>query len=586
MHNHNFRDVSRNFLASNSSSGTHIRVEGISKSFPDRRVLTDVSLAVSAGECACLVGENGSGKTTLLRIIAGLDEDYEGEVQVPGQVGFYHQEIPFPLSWSVDEVLMDAMVEHRQVLARIEEAAARIALGEDQAGQEYDDALAHAERIGAWEIEAVSSRLLDGFGLADIDRTREVVSLSGGQRARLSLAWLLIRSPETLLLDEPTNHLDDRGTDLLASMVVSWRGPVLLASHDRAFLDQVATTILDLDPSPSRHVDTIRDESPGSGFGVSKYSGSYSDYLEARAQERERWEQQYRDEQEQLKELQARVARGHAVDNPSRPPKSEVRMAAKFYSDRNAKVVSRRVNDAERALEQLRQEQVRKPPEQLTFSGLAAARADSHDGGGDDRTVFVGTNLGYSNRLRPTSVTIRHRDRLLITGENGSGKSTLLKIIGGRLGGYEGSVNAPSRLRVNALAQDVGTILKQKIAGRDWRELSVSDAYRQAVGEELSARVGLNAFGLLSGRDHNRPVGSLSTGQQRRLELAVLLADPPDILLLDEPTNHFSLKLTTELEDSIASYPGAVVVASHDRWLRQRWEGRVLHLRSVTEKDG
>lgn len=200
--------------------------------------------------------------------------------------------------------------------------------------------------------------------------------------------------------------------------------------------------------------------------------------------------------------------------------------------------------------------------------------------------MLVGTNLAYPRRLRPTSVTIRHRDRLLITGENGSGTSTLLKIIGGQLGRHEGSVNAPGRLRINALAQDVGTILNQKTVGRDWRELSVSDAYRQAVGEELSDRVSLNTFGLLPGRDQNRPVSSLSTGQQRRLELAVLLADPPDILLLDEPTNHFSLKLTTELEESIARYPGAVVVASHDRWLRQRWEGRVIHLRSVTENDG
>ncbi len=121
-------------------------------------------------------------------------------------------------------MLLDAMAEHRQVLARIEDAAVRIARGEDETGQEYDDALAHAERVGAWEIEALSSQLLDGFGLADIDRMRDVASLSGGQRPCLSVAWLLIRSPETLLLDEPTNHLDDRGMDLLASMVVSWRG--------------------------------------------------------------------------------------------------------------------------------------------------------------------------------------------------------------------------------------------------------------------------------------------------------------------------------------------------------------------------
>ncbi|MEZ7897582.1 MAG: ABC-F family ATP-binding cassette domain-containing protein [Flaviflexus sp.] len=576
MFSQNFSAVSR--TPANSLAGSHIRIDGLSKAYPDRRVLTNVSFAVASGERACLVGENGSGKTTLLRIVAGIDDDFDGAVSVPGIVGLYHQELPFPLTWSLAEVIADATSEHRVVLQAIEETGNAIAAGEDGASSRFEEALATAERIGAWDIDSVADRLLHGFGLNAVEQKRRVSAMSGGQQARLSLAWLLLSSPDTLLLDEPTNHLDDGAADLLASLLASWNGPVLIASHDRAFIDAVATTIMDLDPAPSRHADTVLDDSPGSGFGITKFSGTYTDFVASRSRERELWEKQYRDEQEELKELRARVGRGHATDNPSRPIKTEQRAAVKFYSDRNAKAVSRRVRDAERALEQLNQDQVRKPPAELSFAGLSVAGGQSYQEGFGDQTVLVGSGLGVEGRLAPIDISIRQTDRLLMTGENGSGKSTLLKILCGEIETFDGSLNYPARTTIAALAQDVGRILARRIPDRDWRKLSVVDVYGHALSEELVEQVPLRTFGLIAGRDHNRIAGSLSTGQQRRLELAVLLADPPDILLLDEPTNHFSLKLTTELENSIADYPGAVVVASHDRWLRKRWAGRTMHL--------
>ncbi|MGO1402620.1 MAG: ABC-F family ATP-binding cassette domain-containing protein [Flaviflexus sp.] len=581
------------FAQSAVSRGSHIRVEGVSKSFPDRRVLTDVSFTVSSGSRACLVGENGSGKTTLLRILAGLDQDFVGSARVPGTVGHYHQEPPFPLSWTAQEVIEDATSRQRAVLETIERSATDMARPDanredlSRAAEVYEAALAEAERLNAWDIDSIAERVLDAFGLSGIDLSRKALHMSGGQVARLSLAWLILKRPETLLLDEPTNHLDDRGSALLVSMLASWPGPVVIASHDRAFLDEVATIILDLDPAPSPFRDAPQDDSPGSGLGITSYTGTYTDYLDVREAERRRWEERFSEEQAALKEARARVGSSHSVGHSSRPPRTEAKMAKKFYSDRNAKVVSRRVKDAERALERLEEDQVRKPPKRLSFAGLSAGvedkGAERADTGGDggQRTILSANRLAIPGRLAPVSLDIREHDRLLITGENGSGKSTVLKILAGAVTEFDGTLHHPSGLTIASLAQEVGVIFERHTGAErrgSWREETVERLYVRAVGEERAEHVSLGTFGLIAGRDVQRRVGTLSTGQVRRLELSVLLANPPDILLLDEPTNHFSLKLATELEDSIPDYPGAVIVASHDRWLRERWEGRRLHL--------
>ena len=348
----------------------HLSVDGVSKSFPDRRVLTDVSFTVSSGERACLIGENGTGKSTLLRLIAGLDDDHGGTVTVPGAIGLFHQQPPFGLESTVEQVLDEATAPLRAVANEVTRLAE--ALAEDSVAEvatAYDSALAEAIRTGAWTVGQQVDRLVEGLDLAHIPEDRRTAELSGGQ-LWLSLAWLLLRRPDTLLLDEPTNHLDARGTALLVELLAAWSGPVLIASHDRTFLDETATTLLDLDPAPHPHA-RVRDAAEGSasggpgtgaGFGVTRFGGRYSEYLLHRIEERERWERRYRNEQAELKRLRQQVAENHTVGHADRPPRTEGKMAQKFYSDRNAKVVSRRVNDAATALARLEQDQVRRPP--------------------------------------------------------------------------------------------------------------------------------------------------------------------------------------------------------------------------------
>ncbi len=252
-------------------------------------------------------------------------------------------------------------------------------------------------------------------------------------------------------------------------------------------------------------------------------------------------------------------------------PRTEIRMAQKYYADRNAKVVARRVNDARSRLQELEQCQIVKPPRQLSFQGLDAAYTTGPRYAPDEELIPA-TQVASTPRLAPTSLAITANDRLLITGPNGVEKSTLLAILAGHLPPDQGSVMRKPGLTIGLLTQESGF---SAYAGQ-----SVQTVYAQSVGLAVAEATPLATFRLLHPRDHTRPIDSLSVGQHRRLALAIILANPPEVLMLDEPTNHFSPPLVTELEASIERYPGAVIVVSHDRWLRTHWTGRTQHLTS------
>jgi len=562
-----------------AAEATHLWLDGVSFAFGERRVLTDVSFTVPAGDRVGLIGENGAGKTTLLRIIAGRLEPSAGTfgAVAPGrapEIGLLHQEPPFAPSDTVGEAVESAIAPARRALASIARLGTAIEQDPEstRAAAAYASALETADRLGAWQVEAKISAMLAGLKLSEIPLDRPTRTLSGGQQARLALAWLLLREPDVLLLDEPTNHLDDAAAAHLAAVLSAWRGPVLMASHDRAFLDECATSLVDLDPSavPHSRSDPLVQDGPGSGIGVTRFTGTYTDYLAFRRSARQQWERQYRDEQAELARLRAAVKDQQTVGHADWKPRTEVRMAQKFYADRNAKTVSRRVNDARSRLRRLEESQVRKPPAELEFRGLPTDPRTTAGSG----PVLIATDVHVTGRLRPTSVRISRGEKWLITGANGAGKSTLLLVLAGRLEPSSGQVARVGRERIGLLSQ---TLHLPDPRGRGAHRTAV-ETYTDLVGLERARRIPLRTFGLVAGRDENRPIAQLSVGQQRRLSLAALLANPPEILLLDEPTNHFSLSLVSALESAVAAYPGTVVIASHDRWLRARWSGQSLAL--------
>ncbi|MGO4958218.1 ABC-F family ATP-binding cassette domain-containing protein [Luteococcus sp. Sow4_B9] len=547
--------------------GAHLRLDGISKSYPDRRVLTDISLTVSQGERIALIGENGTGKSTLLRITAGVEDPDSGSVEVPGRIGLLWQQPSFALADTIADIIDHAFAAPRAILREFEEATAALDQGTEAAADRYDRALEEATRHDVWTLERRADIVLGGVGLPGLARERRAGELSGGQRSRLQLAWLLLSRPDSLLLDEPTNHLDDAGIDFLTRSLLDWPGPVLFASHDRAFMDATATGIVDLDPAPrpSTLVSAVALDGPTSGIGITRHTGSFTEYLQARAAQRARWQKQYETEQAELKELQRSVRESQSVGHAGAAARTEGGAAKKFYADRNATVVSRRVNDFSRRFDELRREQVRKPPAELDFRGLDVGRRDDHT---VPSVLAALSNVGVDGRLLPTSLTVGRHDHWLVTGPNGAGKSTLLALLTGGLRPDQGSVTVARTATIGFLAQDVDLDPNP----------TVEQLYAATLGQECAETTPLSAFGLVAPRDLSRRVGSLSTGQRRRLALAMVLASTPDLLVLDEPTNHLSLTLATAIEEHLPQYPGAVMVASHDRWLRHSWTGQRLEL--------
>nr|WP_223182866.1 MULTISPECIES: ABC-F family ATP-binding cassette domain-containing protein [unclassified Streptomyces] len=523
-----------------------------------RRVLDGVSLTAAPGRRIGLIGENGVGKSTLLRVLAGVDEPDAGSVSRPASLGFLHQELPLPAGATVASVLDEALRESREGLARLErlgEELARAPEGHpEHAGllEAYGRCLEEAQDREAWDADRRAALVLDGLGLGALGHGRTLGSLSGGQRGRLALAALLVRRPSALLLDEPTNHLDDGAAAFLEEQLRALPGAVVAASHDRAFLDAVCTDLIDLDPSAE---------------GPVRHGGGYGSYVREKRAERARWERRYAEEQEEMEGLRHRAGVSAHRLAPDRGPRDHEKMGYGHRAGRVQSQISRRVRDASRRLEEWERTRVAEPPPPLRFAApRAVVRAETVCGPAEPLVSL--RDVRVPGRLALPGLDVSETDRLLVTGGNGAGKSTLLAVLAGVLAA-EGEVRRRSGLTVGLLTQDT-------VFDRPGR--SVRDTYAGALGPERAERVPLVRLGLLAEADLDKPVGQVSVGQRRRLALALLMARPPRLLLLDEPTNHLSPRLCDELEEALGSGPGAVVVASHDRWLRRRWQGRELRL--------
>ena len=597
----------------------HLSVDGVSVALGERRVLTDITVSAAPGDRIGLVGENGTGKSTLLRLIAGRLPADAGTVARPATVGLLEQELPFPDTAPVSRVLDDAQRASLAVLGEIERLSAALADRPDDASlaDAYADALERAERGEAWAAEARRGELLTGLGIAGVPEDTPVGRLSGGQRLRLALAAVLLEAPHTLLLDEPSNHLDDASAAYLERVLARWPGIVIVASHDRALLDAVATRILDLDPLPvparllgdAAGADTCGAQAagadggagsagdagagtddPGAGFGLRLWGVGYSAARDAREAELARWRARYAAETAERDALVHEIEVGSREVNRKHESKSEAKITRKFYADKDARVTSRRARNARVRLEALERERVRRPPEPLRFGGFAGAAHDGGSGPGPARapgrrgtTVDAAAPNGgerpepllraravaVAGRLAETSLELPPGGRILLTGPNGSGKSTLLAALAGELDIDRGAIERRPGTRVGYLPQEIAFADPRRTA---------AEVYAAAVGPGIAEARPLAATGLLAPRDADRPVGRLSVGQRRRVALAALAADPPDVLLLDEPTNHLSLALVEELEAALHAFPGAVVVATHDRWMRSRWRGAIVPL--------
>ena len=551
-------------LADGEPGAVTLHAADVTLAYGDRTVLDGIDLDVPPGHRVGLVGENGVGKSTLLRLLAGQEEPDRGTVVRPDDLGFLHQETPYPLSASVEQVVADALAEVRAVEAGLAAAAAALAsltasdddapgadpeasrAAHEEAEAAYATALARSDAAEVWDADRRAEITLAGLGIEHV-RGRTVAQMSGGERTRLGLAALLIRQPAALLLDEPTNHLDDDAARFLAAAIAAMPGAVVLASHDRDFLDEVCTEIFDLDPTAV-------------GVSGTLYGGAYSEYRKAKRDERAAWERRYEQEQDELADLRDSIGTTARKVSHSREATDNNKMAYGRRGDRVQSQVSRRVRNVQQRIDTLTASQVRRPPRPLVFSpssyGMAA--------GGGSGVVLSLRDVVVPGRLELATLDLTAGTKLLVTGPNGSGKSTLLQVLAGDLLPEQGTVTQAPGVGVGLLEQDV--YLQDDV--RSPRELFTL----------LGAADALAAFGLVARKDLDRPLRELSTGQRRRVVLGMLVAQAPEVLLLDEPTNHISLTLAEELGEAVEKALGTVVVASHDRWFRRTWKGSTLTL--------
>ena len=513
---------------SESHPGSHLRACDLRKGFGDGAVLDGVSLTVTAGQRLAVIGDNGAGKSTLLRLLAGRLVPDGGDVRwTTERRSLIEQEMCAPAGATVGSVRAAALRSPRDALAALSIAASGLAAGAEGAADHYAAALAHAERLEAWDAERRLEVALKAFD-AHFHPEQALAGLSVGQRYRLRLGCALADPAGAVLLDEPSNHLDDGSLDRLAQWLVEFPGIVVFVTHDRWLLDAVATAILDLDPALAA--------------GGTLFGGSVRAYREARAGTLREWRRRYVASVDAERGLSKQlIAARVAAPGHWQPGKGAAKHGRESRAASSVRLLQRRIDD-------VRRERGPAPPDPLTFTAPDAADAG-------DAILLEATGIAVHGRVaQPADSPIRlgPRGRLLLRGANGAGKSTLLSVLAGQLAPDTGKLTVAPAAHVGLLAQEA-----------DWNPDSTPADVLSAWDLDQ-----IRATGLLLDDDLGRPFARLSVGQRRRVTLACVLLGRPSVLLLDEPTNHLSVTLVDELCDAVLGTPAAVVLVTHDRTLR------------------
>ncbi len=495
--------------------------ENVSHSYGPQQVLRDVTFRVSAEQRIGLVGPNGEGKTTLLKIIGGLMESTLGDVHRRRnlRVGYLPQSPPAMEGTTIYEAMLDVFADLRAQEDQLNELAAEMG-DDDEKVKLYGQLQAQFEGLGGYDYTTRIRQVLTGLAFARDMWDRPLGQLSGGERTRVYLATLLLREPDVLMLDEPTNHLDLEAIEWLEFYLKSFKGALLVVSHDRYFLDNITDTTWEV-----------------AFGGMETYKGPYSEYLKKRDDRYKERLRQWDAQQEYIAKTQEFIARH-------------------LYGQRTKEAQGRRT----RLERYMRDEAVEKPRRHGNIS-LALEPADRS---GD--IVFRAENLhvGYEQDkplLKIEHLEVDRADRIAIVGPNGTGKTTLLRTLLGQLKPLDGSVRTGAAVHVGYLSQ-IHDELEEDLTAME----SV-----QAVDHRCTAQRARSLLGALqiSGDESQKPVSQLSGGQRSRVLLARLVQQNTNVLMLDEPTNHLDIPSTEIMQDVLQRFDGTVLFVSHDRYLVQ-----------------
>lgn len=538
---------------------TLVRLHEVSKEWNGQELFAGLSLDINEGERLAILGRNGCGKTTLLRIILG-EEQGGGRIDrhLPlHEWGFMRQRTDITDDIQVlDAVRRESgrIDEIKRALEDMEHQLSNPDVGEDTSLlDQYARSLEEYEQLNGYMWETEVEKVLTRLGLTEEHWGRPYHSLSGGQKTKARLAGLLVSTPRFLILDEPTNHLDEESMRWLESWLSAYEGTVLFVSHDRTFIDQVATGVIEF-----------------SADQLTKYKGGYSDYKAHKERELREQEALYRKQQLERKALEETIRNYqqwfHKAHNSAGG--QEVKITQSFYKARANKNISR-YHAKQKQLERLENERVDKPRDaarlnmELQMSSLGARQL----------LALEGVSFSYmpeQSLLRDMRLAVERGDRLAVRGANGTGKSTLLKLMIGELQPVQGLVSRHPQLRIGYFSQELEG-LPEHLTLLD--SLLVLPSMTQSA-----ARTILGCF-LFSREDVFKRIGDLSMGEKCRVAFLRLYFGGANLLVLDEPTNYLDIDTQEVMEHVLQEASGALVVVSHDRMLVRTLANRLCDLK-------
>ena len=513
----------------------------VNKFYNGNQVLCNVSLSIDENDKIGLVGRNGCGKSTLLKILTGSVEpdrftEKDGVISMAAKttVGYLEQMGGLNTENTVIEEMRSVFEPVHRAIERLREIELEIESGDDSSADEYQQLSSWIEANDGYNTDVKIRMVLNGMGFSGEELERTVSGFSGGEKTRLSIARLLLEEPNLLILDEPTNHLDFKTIMWLEDYLRSYRGAVLIVSHDRYFLDRLCTSICEIE----RGV-------------LTRYKGNYTAFVRQREENDARREKEYELQQKQIAQLEDYVAKNLVRASTTKMAQSRRKQLEKMER------IERPVHETKNA--KIRFTYAVEPP----IDVLKVKGVDISVGEGSARKTLV-DNIDFE---------VRRGEKIGVIGDNGIGKSTLLRIIQEQLP-HKGLVRWNSNIKISYFEQESTNLNK---------ELTVMEELhsRYPSMSDLEVR-NLLAQVRLIGENVFKETGVISGGERAKLCFAIMMQEHGNVLILDEPTNHLDLSSKEAIEEALAEYTGTVIFVSHDRYLLSKIADRLIELTDGT----
>ena len=517
-----------------------LNLENVYKYFDGSLILKDINLTIEDREIIGLIGRNGCGKSTLLKIITGMEEldrtvDGKGSVNLSAKttIGFLQQNSGLDVDATIDEQMHLPFKELLDIQKAMKELEVQMSIDGDmnEAAERYAELSSYFEARDGYRIEVKINTILNGMGFENTPKDRIISTLSGGEKTRLAMAKLLLEEPNLLILDEPTNHLDFKTLSWLEDYLKSYKGSVLIVSHDRYFLNKLCTRICEIESCV-----------------LTSYKGDYSAYLVQKKMNSERQLKEYEAQQKEIAKLEDYIVRNKTRASTAKMAKSRQAMLDRM------EIVDKPL-------------MYQKPPRIKLDYDIEPVK-DVLDV--KDVEVAVGESSSRKMLIKSLDMHVRRGEHIAIVGANGIGKTSILKVLQGIIPHENGSIRWGSNVRISYFEQENTTLNPHS---------TVLDEIMRRFPRltEKDARSALAAV-LIGAEDVTKPTSVLSGGERAKLCFAIMAFTRGNVLVLDEPTNHLDLATKEVLDDVLAEFEGTIILVSHDRYLINKVASKVIEV--------